>query len=215
VQPKVFWYRRSVWDRVSGAVRLDQEGFVMATKKLKQDEKITGGGDTSVGEFWSWAYSDILSNRNRSIFAEFVVGHALGIVETSRTEWDYVDHRYNGKTIEVKSAAYVQSWSQEKPSTISFDIAKKTPWDAETNTYGTEPARSADCYIFCLYAETDATKANVLNLDDWKFYVLSTRMINGEFKDQKRVALSRIVRLCDAVPYSQLNDAVDTCLRNA
>jgi hypothetical protein len=187
----------------------------MVTIKLKQNDKITGGADTSVGEFWSWAYSDILSNRNRSIFAEFVVGHALGILESPRTEWDYVDHHYKGKTIEVKSAAYVQSWSQEKLSTISFDIAKKTPWYAETNTYGAKPVRSADCYVFCLYAETDATKANVLNLDDWRFYVLPTEAINQEFKDQKHVALSRIVRLCDAVEYSQLQDAVNTCLSNA
>jgi hypothetical protein len=75
--------------------------------------------------------------------------------------------------------------------------------------------RSADCYVFCHYTETDATKANVLNLDDWKFYALSTEMINREFKDQKSVALSRIVRLSDAVEYAQLQDAVDTCLSNA
>ena len=184
----------------------------MAVRKLKQDDMITGGADTSVGEFWSWAYSDILSNRNRSIFAEFIVGYALGIVENPRTEWDCVDHRYKGKTIEVKSAAYVQSWIQEKPSIISFDIARKTPWDAETNIYGTGRVRSADCYVFSLFAQTDATRANVLNLDDWKFYVLSTETINREFKDQKSVVLSRIVRLCDAVEYGQLTDAVDTCL---
>lgn len=160
-------------------------------------------------------YSDILSNRNRSIFAEFIVGSALGVVDTPRTEWDCVDHRYNRQTIEVKSAAYVQSWVQEKLSTISFDIGKKTPWYAETNTWGTESIRSADCYVLCLYTETDVKRANVLNLDDWEFYILSAKTINREFKDQKRVALSRIMRVCDPVAYDGLKEAVDICLESA
>ncbi len=184
----------------------------MAVTKLKCDDKIKGEIDRTVGDFWSWAYSDILSNRNRSVFAEFLVGCALGCVDSPRTEWDYVDHHYNGKTIEVKSAAYVQSWPQEKLSTISFDIGKKTPWYAETNTYGSEPVRSADCYVFSLYTETDIDKANVLNLDDWKFYVLSTEVINAEFKNQKSVALSGITRLRDQVSFGGLRDAVGDCL---
>lgn len=187
----------------------------MAVKKLTSDDPIIGNIEICVGDFWSWAYSDILSNRNRSIFAEFIVGSALGVVDTPRTEWDYVDHRYNKKTIEVKSAAYVQSWSQEKPSTIKFDIGKKIPWDAATNTVGTEPMRSADCYVLCLYTETDVKRANVLNLDDWKFYVLSTKTINGKFKDQKSVTLSRITAVCDPVAYDGLKKAIDICLESA
>jgi len=127
------------------------KGLITAVKKLMCDDPIIGNTETCIRDFWSWAYSDILSNRNRSIFAEFIVGSALGVVDIPRTEWDYVDHHYNGKTIEVKSAAYVQRWMHVKLSTISFDIGKKTPWYAETNTWGTEPIRSANCYILCLY----------------------------------------------------------------
>jgi hypothetical protein len=187
----------------------------MAVRKLTCDHPIVGDTETCVGDFWSWAYSDILSNRNRSIFAEFIVGSALGVVDTARTEWDYVDHHYNGNTIEVKSAAYVQSWPQEKPSTIRFDIGKKKPWDAESNTFGTEPTRSADCYVFCLYTETDVNRANVLNLDDWAFYVLSKKTINMEFKDQKSVTLSRIMCVCDLVAFDELKEAVGICLESS
>jgi|GEM_PF-1865913 hypothetical protein len=51
----------------------------------------------------------------------------------------------------------------------------KIPWYAETNTWGKERERSADCYVFCHYTETDVKRANVLNLDDWDFYVLSKK----------------------------------------
>ena len=43
-----------------------------------QQEPIPGANGVTVGDFWQWAYSDILSNRNRSIFAEYIVGVALG-----------------------------------------------------------------------------------------------------------------------------------------
>ena len=84
-----------------------------------------------MGDFWSWAYSDILSNRNRSIFAEFIVGSALGVVDSPRVEWDAVDLRYKGKKIEVKASAYLQSWPQKKLSHIVFDIAKKRAWECK------------------------------------------------------------------------------------
>jgi len=55
----------------------------------------------------------------------------------------------------------------------------------------------------------------VLNLDGWEFYILSTKTINREFKDQKRVFLSRILRVCDPVPYDGLKEAVGICLESA
>jgi hypothetical protein len=38
------------------------------------DDPMLGFPGRTVGDFWRWAYSDILSNRNRSIFAKFIVG---------------------------------------------------------------------------------------------------------------------------------------------
>ena len=107
----------------------------------------------TVGDFWAWAYSDILNNTDRAVFAEFVVGMALGVTDAPRVEWDAVDLRYGSKTIEVKSSAYVQSWHQDQdpPSQISFDLKERLSWDAATNTYRVEPSRAADCYLFCVY----------------------------------------------------------------
>lgn len=76
---------------------------------LEPDHSIPGVPDHTVGDFWQWAYSDILSNRNRSIFAEFIVGVALGAVDKPRVEWDPADLCYQGFKIEVKSSADCQS----------------------------------------------------------------------------------------------------------
>ena len=84
----------------------------MIEKRSCQDEIPVLG--TTVGDFWAWAYSDILNNTDRAVFAKFVVGMALGVIDTPRVEWDAVDLQYSDKTIEVKSAAYVQSWHKEQ-----------------------------------------------------------------------------------------------------
>lgn len=98
-------------------------------------DHIPGLGVTG-GDFWSWAYSDILNNTDRAVFAEYVVGTALGVTDAPRVEWDAVDLRYGDNTIEVKSAAYVQSWHQEQDpvSQISFDLRERLSWDARANS---------------------------------------------------------------------------------
>lgn len=90
----------------------------------------------SAPSFWQWAYSDHLSNANRGVLAEYIVGMAVGATEKPRVEWDKYDLvTPGGVSIEVKSSAYLQSWNNPKPSTIVFDIAPRTWWDAATNTY--------------------------------------------------------------------------------
>ena len=149
---------------------------------------------------------------DRSTFAEFLVAAALGLLDTPRIEWDAVDLRYQDRAIEVKSAAYLQSWHQDRLSTIRFDIAQKRGWDAGTNTYAPEPTRSADCYVFCLYPETDPARADILDVAAWQFYVLSTQEIDRAFAEQKTVALSRVRALCQPAGYQGLKDRVDAAL---
>jgi hypothetical protein len=179
--------------------------------KLTPDEKIIGLNRV-VGDFWSWAYSDILSNRNRSVFAEFLVGALLGVIDKPRIEWDAFDFIYQDKKIEVKSSAYIQSWKQDGLSKITFDIAKKKPWNSETNTLGNEAIRSADCYVFCLYPETDSNKINVLDALAWQFFVISAERIYLELGNQKSVGLKRIQAMCKPVGYEKLKDSVDFVL---
>ena len=180
--------------------------------KLVASEAIPGLSDATVGDFWSWAYSDVLSNVTRSVYAEFLVASALGLTHEPRVEWDAVDLRYRGHGIEVKAAAYLQSWRQERLSTIRFDIARKRAWDARSNTYATEPVRGADCYAFCLYPETDPAKVDVLDARRWCFYVLPTARIEREFGGQKGMALSTLEALASPVRYEALKGAIDGAL---
>lgn len=57
------------------------------------DEKST---HIAFKQFWSWAYSDVLSNAIRGVFAEFLVMNALDIAMPCRREWDAYDLISNG-----------------------------------------------------------------------------------------------------------------------
>ncbi|WAI01791.1 hypothetical protein [Methanogenium organophilum] len=133
------------------------------------------------------------------------------MLDTPRIEWDRCDLFYHGAGIEVKSSAYVQSWYQERPSKIQFDIAKKLRWDSTTNTYvPDDPCRCADCYVFCLFTGEEERHEDVLDTSLWKFYVLATDVIEEQFGEQKSVALSRIEEVCEAVSYGDLKHMVDS-----
>ncbi len=176
-------------------------------------------GDRTVGGFWSWGYSNVLTNNLRGVFAEFLVGTALGAVDGTRTEWDAFDVLYEGARInggakvEVKSSSYLQSWEQEKPSAISWSVGEHFALDPATNDWTPEKKRAADCYVFCVYTERDdRSPAKVLDPNRWAFYVVPTRVIDEELGSQKTVVLSRIESLTGPVPYSRLRKRVDEAL---
>ncbi|MEN6519304.1 MAG: hypothetical protein ABFC38_14215 [Methanospirillum sp.] len=175
-------------------------------------EPFIGAENCRVCDFWRWAYSDLLSNTNRPLVAEYLVGAALEVLSQPRVEWDTVDFEYRGRGVEVKSAVYVQTWAQDGPSTIRFEIGEKHRWDEEDRRHEEEVCRHADCYIFCLLTEKDRALVDPLDLSQWKFYVVATAEIDRTFGSQKTVALSRIRDRCTSVSYTCLKAEVDRVL---
>lgn len=146
--------------------------------------------------FWTWAFSDFLSNALRGVLAEYIVSLAADCTHHPRTEWDAFDLlTKDGLKIEVKSAAYLQSWQQRQPSTIRFDIGLKRGWDARTNLHAAAAGRAADVYVFCVFAEQDRAIADPLELTQWFFLVCPTHQLNSTFPNQKSVGLATLERL--------------------
>lgn len=182
--------------------------------KLRGTEKISRT-DKTVHDFWAWAYSDVLSNRNRAIYAEFLVASALDLTDGARVEWNSFDLFYRNAKIEVKTSAYLQSWKQAKHSVISFDVAKKRGWDAETNVTSELSQRNADCYVFCLFDIFDIKEreqAKVFDVGQWKFFVVATSEIENHFGEQKRISLSRLEKVCGDVSFEKLKSEIDKTL---
>ena len=119
-------------------------------KKTGREPFYLGGTthDFDVLDYWRWATSDLVSNATRGLLAEYIVARAVGVSTTGvRDEWAAYDlETPDGIKLEVKSSAYIQSWWQARFSDIRFGTKKTLPWNAETNTFGTEPTRDADIY---------------------------------------------------------------------
>ena len=172
-------------------------------------ERFTGMNHTLL-DFWSWAHSDIASNAERGKLAEYIVGCALQSHYPYRVEWDAVDIvSAEGIKVEVKSSAYLHTWKQRKLSTIQFDIAPKNAWDSESNLYSDTKRRSADVYAFCLFACKEAALANPLDLNQWEFYVLSTKVLDAQIPFQKSIGLASLQNLgAEKVSFQHLHSAV-------
>ncbi|BCI81688.1 MULTISPECIES: hypothetical protein [Mycolicibacterium] len=150
-------------------------------------------------EFYAWAYHDLLANTTRGVLAEYIVARALGIdtKKITRVEWDKHDLEVDGIGVEVKSAAYVQSWHQDQDlsSMISFNIGPAKWWDARTNTYAANAERSADVYVFCLLNGTKRDDINPLDVTQWAFHVLATSILNQKAVTQKTIRLGPLIAL--------------------
>jgi len=174
-------------------------------KLIFKDKKL----NYSILDFWRWSNSNILSNATRGKFAEFIVASALEInLQNSNDEWSAYDlETDNGIKIEVKTSAYIQSWSQKNFSRPTFSIKPAKYWSSKngmTKSY----KRHSDFYVFCLLKEKDQEKIDPLNLDQWEFYVVKTKILNKKFSNQKTISLGKIKKISNALLYNELSEKI-------
>lgn len=152
-------------------------------------------------DFWKWTCSDIILNKTRGAFAEFIVATAVGFDGCPiQKDWDPYDLTAdNGNIkIEVKSAAYIQSWEQKKLSDIIFSI--RAP--KSTNI------RPSDVYVFCLLKHKDQNTINPLKLEQWEFYVVNTLKINNYNRSKTNITLNSLKELAEPVSYDMLEKEI-------
>lgn len=149
-------------------------------------------------DFWQWSASDLVSNATRGLLAEYLVHEAVGSLEQSvRDEWAAFDLTTpEGVKLEVKSAAYLQSWHQERLSTIVFRTPKTLAWYPETNVLATQPKRQADVYVFALLDHADKSSVDPLNVRQWTFYVVATKALDERTRSQDSITLRSLQTLC-------------------
>jgi hypothetical protein len=164
----------------------------------------------SLLDFWQWSNSDLVSNVTRGRLAEFIVATALEVdVSGIRNDWDTFDLTTpSGLKIEVKSAAYLQSWGQAKPSNIAWRTPRTLPFDQVTGLYGTESRRHADVYVLALLDHRDKTTLDPLDTDQWCFFVLATEVLDSRTRSQHSITLASVRALVDPVSYSGLSAAI-------
>ena len=166
-------------------------------------------------DFWKWAYSNLSHNMLRGKFAEFIVKSALdksGYTLNPEVIMGIEPFDLNGPRLpfgnrnarlEVKSAAYLQSWDIRHPEkgldsinpTFSIAPAKLPDKDGDFNKDAPRQ-RNNDVYIFSLYT-AKSRRCNILDLSWWEFYIIPTFVLdeNPELAERKTISLKKIKQL--------------------
>jgi hypothetical protein len=98
--------------------------------------------------------------------------------------------------VEVKSAAYLQSWAQRRFSNISFSYRVTRGFDADKNKTEDVPLRHADVYVFALLSHKDKASIDPTSLDQWQFFVAATKAIAQRERSQHSITISSLTALC-------------------
>lgn len=163
-------------------------------------------------DFWQWAYSDLVNNTTRGVLAEYIVGSALKAdLSGIRDPWAPYDLTTpHGTKVEVKSAAYSQTWKQKRPSIINFVVKLRRPWNGESGGFG-PLGRNADVYVyvFALLAEGDKARLNPLDVNQWQFYVAPRLALDARERSQHSITLVSLNKeFGPPVHYANLHTAV-------
>lgn len=158
---------------------------------------------STVLDYWSWAYSDLIRNVNRGAFAEFIVREAMNFQSENtppRTNFRISMDAYDllgpdDIRIEVKSSAYIQALEDDHLARISFRIAPAKALDANGNySDNSVYARHSDVYVFCVWT-AKSCEQDILDLSLWDFYVISTKLLDEKVPGQKTITFHSLLSL--------------------
>jgi len=160
--------------------------------------KNVGSKKFSVQEFWSYGFSNLNSNVLRGALAEFIVENALRGSEQIdvRNPWGDSDViAPDGKKIEVKCCSYIQDWDQNDFSKILWSglKAKTLYWSSAVSDFPRSPADyKSDIYVLALFKHQDHATLDILDMNQWCFYVLSKDRIKELSKNGNSISLIRL-----------------------
>lgn len=183
---------------------------------LTGQEQFTSGGKPigiNVLDFWSFQRSNLWDMQEE--IAEFLVAKALGqSIPHNKNGWTLWDIDYKGKRIEVKETGYFYSWQKDGKTSEqrTFGITKAySKYKDTSSTF----ERQNDVYVFCLNTGRTQEDSNPLELNNWRFWVVPTYVINQECGDNKTLSLNRLKKIShneDGLGYDELKSAIDAAI---
>ncbi|MFA5312223.1 MAG: hypothetical protein WC375_02755 [Methanomassiliicoccales archaeon] len=189
-------------------------------RKLTGSEQFKNAGQKkfSVLEFWQYGFSSLNSNVLRGALAEFIVENALkdNLEIEVRSPWGDYDVLYKGKKIEVKCCSYIQDWDQANYSIIKWSGLKaKELYYSEAVKKLSDLAVTADyksdIYILALFRHQDHATLDILDMDQWCFWVLTKNQLKELSKNRSSVSLALLEKR-QILPVSFLDLKSAICL---
>lgn len=168
------------------------------TKLTGNENFINTENKFSVLDFWRYGFSNLNSNVLRGALTEFIVESALKDQKDIdiRNPWGDYDVEYKGKKIEVKSCSYLQDWNQEKLTNIQWSglKAKSLYWSSAVSKFQSSEEKDykSDIYVLGLLNHKETDTLDILNLNQWVFYVLSKDELKRISNNKGAVSLVKL-----------------------
>ncbi len=176
-------------------------------RPLSGEERFSGSA-WSVLDFWRWAFSDLRQNVVRGVLAEFLVARAVDDPSPLRHAWDNFDvTTRSGIRVEVKSSAFLQSWTQRRLSRIGFAGLTGRSWSATTGRWGAERELRADVYVFAIHTLKEPKRYDALELSHWEFRVISAARLREH--GYRSLTIGYLDRHAVEAPLERLLDAIE------
>ncbi len=174
----------------------------------------TNSKEFTVLDFWRYNLSNLNSNVTRGALAEFLVENAIKDVDDIeiRNPWGDYDVEYKGKKIEVKCSSYLQDWDQGELSKPLFSglKAKELYYNDVVGKKSDKKADyKADIYVLCLFNHKETETLDILDLDQWSFYILSKDKLKDISNDSSSVSLPKLKKEnIEPVQFSKLSKEI-------
>lgn len=186
-QSEFFLSPKRLWHTVDSNVR--NQMVIRAVNQHCDMLLVPNGPDNStLLDFWQWAFSDLCDDDLKGIFAEWLVHKLLGIVSPRRVSWANSDVVTPTRvTLEVKASSYWQSWKViDQAGQPYAEPLYKVPVDDSKIRFGGLTARDStstadmttsrslksQLYVFAFQHEKDIERWNAMDLSQWEFYIV-------------------------------------------
>ncbi len=194
----------------------------LEVKKLTGNEIFKNVGDKkfSVLEFWRYGFSNLNSNVLRGALAEFIVENALYGNEDIdvRNPWGDSDViAPDGKKIEVKCCSYIQDWDQNDYSRISWSglKAKHLFYASLDRSLVNQSIKErpidykSDIYVLSLFKHQEHATLDILDMDQWCFWVLTKDKIKEITKNGNSVSLIKLEKFnLESISFRDLSKTI-------
>lgn len=179
---------------------------------MKKNEKFIFNNnelDFGILDLWESKYSNIFNMQD--VIAEFLVEKALGIDKAQNTDyWTLYDILYRGCRIEIKQTGYYHPWNEngEISNIRRFGITMANS-NYEFEDMENKIERQNDIYIFCLNTGETKENSNPMNIANWEFYIVPTKIINNICGDNKTIGLNKVREISKKVTYDKIKETID------
>lgn len=180
--------------------------------------KNSGSKKFSILDFWQYGFSSLNSNVLRGALAEFIVENALkdSTADEIRSPWGNYDVDYEGTKIEVKCCSYIQDWDQADYSVVKWSGLKaKGLYYSEAvqklSEISTEIDYKADVYVLALFKHQDHATLDILDMDQWCFFILSRDRLREVSGNRVSISLSRLQKNgIEPVGFNEIRTAIES-----